>query len=166
MRLIAFSDSHGHVGDLRAALRVAAAQGRIDACAFLGDGIADFEQIIPLLQAHNPRMIIRSVVGNNDFRFFGEPTRAVIDMDGVKVFLAHGHYYGVRQGLERLAGEAATLGASAAVYGHTHQPLIQSVNGVITINPGAVCERGAGKPACAELRVSENGSLHARLLYW
>lgn len=166
MRLIALSDSHGHVRDLRAALALAFERGNVDACVFLGDGIGDLEQVMPLLKAHNFRMEIRCVAGNNDFCFFNEPTRLVTELGGVKIYCAHGHLLGVRRGLQTLACEAQGLGARVALYGHTHEAKIEQVAGILTINPSAVCERRAGQAACAELIVKDNGTIHANLILW
>lgn len=61
----------------------------------------------------------------------------VIEVEGVKIFACHGHRYSVKTTLTRLAERAKELGCRLALYGHTHQPREDEIDGVTLINPGA-----------------------------
>ncbi|MBO7376534.1 MAG: metallophosphoesterase family protein, partial [Clostridia bacterium] len=50
----------------------------------------------------------------------------------------HGHKYGVKGGLVRLAAAAAARGCRAAFYGHTHAPCVKMKDGVLLVNPGTL----------------------------
>ena len=50
-RLIVVSDSHGDADGLKAALEQAMRGGSVNAVVFLGDGMRDYESLLPALQA-------------------------------------------------------------------------------------------------------------------
>ena len=78
------------------------------------------------------------------------PYKTVIAAGGMRIFLWHSHYedrqqeFASRQEdeflpkLQRSADLANAAGASIAVFGHWHIPLVREVDGVTIINPGAV----------------------------
>lgn len=74
--------------------------------------------------------------GNCDFSY-GE-NEFVFSQEGVSLFCCHGHQYHVKYTLHSLAARAKELGCSVAVYGHTHVASIETVDGVLCINPGAL----------------------------
>ena len=74
--------------------------------------------------------------GNCDFSY--GPEEEVIERDGLSVLCCHGHRYGVKSGLSRLAERAKALDCEVALYGHTHRADISEVDGVLCINPGAI----------------------------
>ena len=66
-------------------------------------------------------------------------------MGGHKVFLTHGHRYGVSYTLANLRETAEELGADVAIYGHTHMPALDEQNDIVLLNPGSVAKpRQAG----------------------
>ena len=69
----------------------------------------------------------------------------VFDMAGHKVFLTHGHRYGVSYTLANLRETAAEYECDVAIYGHTHMPAMDEQNGILLLNPGSVAKpRQAG----------------------
>ena len=62
------------------------------------------------------------------------------DVCGHRIFLAHGHRYGVHGGTWRIVEAAKELGADIAVYGHTHVPDYGKEEGVLVINPGSIAK--------------------------
>jgi putative phosphoesterase len=66
------------------------------------------------------------------------PERLVVEVEGVRIGLVH--IPGPRAGREeRLA--ARFPGCDAIVYGHTHVPQVELVDGVWILNPGSPTER-------------------------
>ena len=61
----------------------------------------------------------------------------MIEEEGLSVFCCHGHRYGVKSGLARLAARAKELGCEVALYGHTHRAAVEEVDGVLCVNPGS-----------------------------
>ena len=60
----------------------------------------------------------------------------VLTIEGVKIFACHGHRYGVKQSLVKLAARAKELGCTIALYGHTHDAREDVIDGVTLLNPG------------------------------
>lgn len=128
MRLLVFSDSHGMTGKMRDAILL---HPEADKVVHLGDCERDVETIRYLLGG---RELIQ-VCGNCDFSP-SSPESAIIGAEGADVFCTHGHLEGVKYGTARLADKAHNLGARIVLYGHTHIPVTDYVNGIYLFNPG------------------------------
>lgn len=79
------------------------------------------------------------VNGNCD-SIFGGNTEQIFEIGKHKVFLTHGHRYGVRSGEDELVLMAKAVGADIVMYGHTHIPMIKVVDGIYVVNPGSLGE--------------------------
>lgn len=123
--MVVLSDTHGHPSAVR---RIAPLFSENDFVLHLGDGSSDMR---PYLSDN-----VYVMKGNCDLSF-GENERVLI-IEGVPVFCCHGHRFGVKSSLERLADWAKELGCTVALYGHTHRADISEVNGVLCINPGSL----------------------------
>lgn len=129
MKIAVFSDSHGSTAPIIAGIMAE----KPDLLLFLGDGVRDLDKI----KAQFPNIPLRAVQGNCDYDT-NLPVSDVVTADGVKIFLTHGHLYGVKSGnLYALAEAADQNGAALALYGHTHIPRIETVGSVTTLNPGS-----------------------------
>ena len=73
--------------------------------------------------------------GNCDLDRVGEDEK-VIEIEGVKIFMCHGHRYSVKQTLYKLCEAAKQNGCTVALYGHTHCARVDEQDGVKLINPG------------------------------
>ena len=76
---------------------------------------------------------VYSVSGNCD----GGGDDKIIDVDGYKILLTHGHNYGVKSGLLHIKYYAKSKGVNAVFFGHTHIPEIVEEDGITFINPGS-----------------------------
>ena len=162
-RVIAVSDSHGDVSALRAAFEQALRHGRVDAAVFLGDGLADFEAVRPMLMRSG--VACHAVRGNNDWRF-QDPAEILFTVNGVRFLACHGHTWQVKYGLERLWYAAREHEAHVVLYGHTHREKIDLEYGMHVINPGSVGERYRNGSAYAEILVEDNGFVCPSLCKW
>ena len=162
-RLIAVSDSHGDAEGLKAALEQAMRAGKVDAFVFLGDGMREYESLLPVLMAH--RVDCYAVKGNNDWSSQSEP-EITFSLNGVRIFACHGHTRQVKYSTDRLWYAAQEREARAVLYGHTHCEKIDLEYGIYFINPGAVCERSARRSAYAEVLIEDNGFVQACLVKW
>ena len=127
MKTIAvMSDSHGRMPMNERLLQV------LDECAYifhLGDGLSDIDFLV-----RSYRGKVEYVYGNCD----GGTGDKVVEIEGVKLLLTHGHAHGVKRDLHALSEAAIGLGCDYALYGHTHTPLIETRQGVTLINPGSI----------------------------
>lgn len=152
MLLAVFSDSHGATANMLAAVE----RHHPDAVAFLGDG----EKDIAYLHARFPDLPLHAVRGNCDGGT-DLPDSDLFELDGVRIFAAHGHNHAVRWGLDKFGTSVLCSGAALGLYGHTHQALYQEVGGIKILNPGSIGDALHPTYGLAEL---ENGSITCRIL--
>lgn len=64
------------------------------------------------------------------------PNAKVIEAEGLKIGIAHGEVY-PRADTQQLLYLAKQLDADILVTGHSHQPKIEQIDGVLLLNPGS-----------------------------
>ncbi|AFV10663.1 phosphodiesterase YfcE [Thermacetogenium phaeum DSM 12270] len=149
MRVGILSDSHGNLKRAEQAVR---RMGQLDLLLHAGDYYED-----ALLLADGCGVEVKGVAGNCD-RFAPGPEEQILEVEGYRIYLTHGHLFGVKRGLERLAERAGKVGASIVIYGHTHVPLKKVANGVLYLNPGSIAwPRITGRPGFAVLEFRRSG---------
>lgn len=106
------------------------------------------------------------VQGNNDF-FAYLPKEIEMRLGKERLFLTHGHLYGVGFDLQGLADEARARNCSMALFGHTHRPFSRMVNGVLCINPGSINfpRQENRKPSYALFYLDKKGNLRTEAKY-
>lgn len=77
------------------------------------------------------------VQGNNDY-FSDLPREIVIEIGKYKAMVTHGHPYYVNRGHDFLIREARKRKVDMVIYGHTHRPVIEKINGILILNPGSL----------------------------
>ena len=144
--ILLISDTHGKTGNLEKILPAVS----FDAVLHMGD-IGRQEDEIQKLVSPKPVDIVR---GNCDL-FSDAPDKLVTSFEKVTVFATHGHIYGGNYGLDRLIYAASEAGASVAIYGHTHVPLVTYENGILIVNPGSLSRplQVGGHPTYAVLTI-------------
>ena len=139
MKLLVFSDSHSASGKITDA--IASHSGMCDAVIFLGDGLRDIEYV----KRKYPDLCFFCVSGNCDFTS-EVPSESVLDFDGIKVLVTHGHKYFVKHGYDTILEYAAAKGADAVFFGHTHVPLdtceYVGEKRIQLFNPGSIGKGG------------------------
>ncbi|MDD4797779.1 MAG: YfcE family phosphodiesterase [Eubacteriales bacterium] len=151
MKALVVSDTHGRADRLEKALLQA---GAIDMLIHCGDGAADVERVRALAPC------ILQVRGNCDWNA-ALPTLYITDEQRVRIFLCHGHEYGVKTGYRRIIAAAQQQAAQVVCFGHTHVPLIQRQGALLLVNPGALSARDA----TFALLSAENGRYDATTRY-
>ena len=97
MKILVFSDSHGNLDNMIRAV----AQEAPDQIFHLGDGWRDAQR----LHARFPQLPFCHVPGNCDLQP-GTPAERLLEIQGKRILLCHGHTYGVKRSLTT-AGFAA-----------------------------------------------------------
>lgn len=128
LKIVVFSDSHGDIANMVDVIE----REHPNAVFHLGDHIRDAEE----LQWAYPELTITRVVGNCDWRSKAR-SEVAFTIEGVRVFLCHGHEYGVKSGLGALAWRAKEEKAQVALFGHTHQSHHSQKMGIHLCNPGS-----------------------------
>lgn len=104
-----------------------------DFVIFCGDGYDSFVEKTAGFSSK-----VTAVKGNCDSFFSVED--GILEVEGVKIMVTHGHKYGVKSGLFNLRDECVRVGASVVFFGHTHYATEVSEGGVKMINPGAISD--------------------------
>ena len=129
MKILIVSDTHGRHSAFDKALKEA---GKIDALVHLGDteGGEDYIEAVCGCPAY-------VLAGNNDF--FSDNLREMEVVFGTKkAFMTHGHYYYVSLGPERIIEEGKMRNADIVMFGHTHKPFLEMIDGMIVLNLGSL----------------------------
>jgi putative phosphoesterase len=128
-KIIVVSDTHGNVSAIEKLMpRIA----ENDYFFHLGDGCMDVKQV----WKEYPDKVYQCR-GNCD-GFTPTPAEGELEVEYIKIFYCHGHKYGVKLGLSKLARETKERGCQIALYGHTHNAKITEMDGVTLINPGSL----------------------------
>lgn len=162
MRVLVFSDSHGSTKGIDKAI---SAIGRFDAIIHLGDVDRDVRYI----EKKYSQYPIYAVRGNNEFGCsdYGSTrqTEMVLELEGTKIYMCHGHLKRVRSGTEGMVSTAKDLGCTVALYGHTHVPHDEVEDGILVFNPGSCTQPRQGVPTFGVLEI-ENGKCSSVVVDW
>lgn len=132
MKVAVFSDTHGDYAHVCTAL----------------DSLEDVEHIIHLGDTMDDAEIIEQILGAPLIKIPGNcdccasaPREQLCSIAGKNFFIVHGDRYNVKEGLERLRLKAESVGADIVLFGHTHRPFAETINGVLFFNPGSLSDR-------------------------
>ena len=114
MKLLILSDTHRSLGFAYDAIE----KEHPDAVVHLGDHLTDAEDLSFACQEPD----FYYVPGNCDYAPT-VPQSLTLELDGVRIFVTHGHLYGVKRDLTALAGAAKDAGARLALGGGDDSPL-------------------------------------------
>lgn len=129
MKALVFSDSHGRLDNL---LDVLKQHPDYEAIFHLGDIEGDEDRLRSLTPY--PVYMVR---GNCDFYSHCQDMLTV-DWQGKHIVMCHGHRYLNYGGIETLRYLAEQEKADIVMFGHTHVPAIESIDGKTFVNPGSI----------------------------
>lgn len=128
MKLVVFSDVHGEEAIIS---HILDNNKDADYVLSLGDTEVDLDFLM-----HNDIVMIKG----NSRHDPGFVYERELDVEGVKLFMIHGHKHGVNSGLDKLAKLAISEKYDVVLYGHTHILDQQKIGGIQFLNPGS-CAR-------------------------
>jgi len=147
-----FSDTHGWTEDMLRAVRI----HRPDIAVHLGDFVRD----ALALREEFPALDVRCVRGNCDVGS-DAPEKLLFTLEGVSVFMTHGHLYYVKYTLDSLRTAAQVTGARLVLFGHTHERECRDFGAATFLNPGSA---GTGRKPSFALVELGGGSAQCRIL--
>lgn len=148
MKILVVSDSHRCLGYIYDAIE----KEMPDAVLHLGDHKSDAEDLSYAFE----NIDFYYVPGNCDFSPEA-PGCCTLTFDGVRIFMTHGHLFGVKSGLDRLIARGLQENANIVLFGHTHQQLLDQKDSLWVMNPGSFSRCGYG------LIETDNGSFRCSL---
>lgn len=144
MRILILSDTHGNY---QLAVQAIGEHSNCDQIIHLGDDIDDAFMIEQILG----RPVIK-IAGNCDYTA-KSPRERLLRLTEATIFLTHGDKYFVKSGLSLLHKKALSKRAQIVLYGHSHRAAIDTVEGILFVNPGCM-NRGTAAPSCAVLTLN------------
>lgn len=156
MKILVIGDTHGKLNMVR---DIMTKLKGIDLIMHTGDHYRDGAALEE--EYHIPVVAVR---GNCDAGG-GEAFR-VIETEAGKILLTHGHKLGVDYDLTQLVYKAQEEECVAAVYGHTHVPLVDEIDGLRIINPGSLPRSRDGSGGSYAVIRTEEDRLDASVIYY
>ena len=129
MKILVFSDSHGIRRHMEEAVRL----HQPDRIFHLGDVVSDAKALKETFP-HIPMDLVR---GNCDGHL-PEPEELLLEVEGRKILLCHGHTYHVKWDWAEAAMAARAARAHILLFGHTHEPMCTFERGLWIMNPGSI----------------------------
>lgn len=152
MKILVFSDSHRRMGLMIEAVK----KERPDHIFFLGDHYQDGQE----LAAFYPRIPMNAVRGNCDWG--PGPDEKVVELEGVRFLLTHGHLHGAKSGQSGLISAGRQMRVDMVCYGHTHRAeYTPAGDGLWLFNPGTA--GGIGARAGYGVLIAEQGKVTGEL---
>jgi putative phosphoesterase len=152
MRILVFSDTHRCINGC---VRILETIPDVDLVIHLGDLVQDAQDLATAF----PDLHFRMVLGNNDFGYRGL-YEDILEAEGFRLYLTHGHLLGVKLDTDRLVARAKELHADVVLFGHTHKSLLRQAEGITLLNPGASRDFDG---SCGVIEI-ENGKLRCSIL--
>ncbi len=122
--ILVISDTHGNPNKILKALSCQVKKPNY--LLFLGDGIRD----LAYCDFHGD-ISVYSVLGNCDFctsiGTLEAETEHIIDINGIRIMMTHGHKYHVKYGDTDIIYAAQEKGVDILLFGHTHIPIDRSI---------------------------------------
>ncbi|WP_261133150.1 metallophosphoesterase family protein [Bacillus sp. Marseille-Q3570] len=128
MNVLLVSDSHGLTKELKEVVDLH--KNQVDVMVHCGDSElpSDDERLKPF----------NNVQGNMDLGHDDFPNETLIEEQGFRLFVTHGHLYNVKMSYMNLAYKAEEQGADLVFFGHSHVPESFEQNGMVFVNPGSL----------------------------
>lgn len=109
---------------------------------------------------------VEAVAGNVDSDVIGDIVgyHKVVNFAGKRIGLTHGHLGNSKTTVERVL--KAFDGVDIIIFGHSHEPFFEEINGVYMINPGAVSRpRSKNRRPSIGLLEIINGEISFEIIY-
>lgn len=155
MRIGVMSDTHG---DQTAVCQAVKAAGHVDMWLHAGDYSQDVRYLSRLV-----KVPIFAARGNCD----GQTSAKIdefVEVSGKKIWLTHGHRYGVKQGVRELVEWSRQYEMDVVIYGHTHIPDNQWDEHLLIFNPGSAAQPHFGCGTCGILEINNEGKIAAQII--
>lgn len=127
MKILIISDSHGRLDKIMQMYEIE----KPDMVFCAGDYSKDGEELSYVYPGE-----YKIVRGNCDFLDRRHSDEMIIELEGFKILLTHGHEYGVKRSYNAIKNRGKILNCDVVVFGHTHIAYKEN-DKIILFNPGA-----------------------------
>jgi putative phosphoesterase len=152
MEIVVVSDTHGR-NDVLQQIRLQ--HPKAYAYIHCGDSEADIHQLDGFA----------SVIGNND-TCRDYPYELVLDLNGMRTLVMHGHQFSRSKMSESLINRAKAKECQLVLFGHTHAYSYEVIDGISIINPGSLFHNRDGSlPSYALIQIEHN-KINVKRIYY
>ncbi len=156
MKLIIISDTHLRVDKLIQRIREIE---NVDMILHLGDMVGDSDKISRRLGKNAVE-----VRGNCDMVGDRIPLTRQLIWQNRKILMTHGHEYNVKSSLNRLYYKALETQSDIVLFGHTHKPMKETLEGILFFNPGSANYPREGSLPSFGIISIKNGQIQADIV--
>ncbi|MGM7702221.1 metallophosphoesterase family protein [Pseudalkalibacillus sp. Hm43] len=128
MNVLVVSDSHGLSKELKEIQELH--KNQVDVMIHCGDSELESD--------HEHLRHFHNVQGNMDLGHDDFPNEILVEEQGFRLFVTHGHLYNVKMSYMNLAYKAEEYDADLAFFGHSHVAESFEKNGTVFVNPGSI----------------------------
>lgn len=148
------SDTHGNVviGE-----RIVKNIENMDLLIHAGDFIKDAEKLAERLSIR-----VEAVVGNCDYPRTS-PQELTLDLEGVKVYITHGHRFEHHDFFNSMMERAGEVEADLVVFGHTHLATSFKEGNTVFFNPGSISSPRLRGPTYGIIKIN-GGKVETEIL--
>lgn len=127
-KILVLSDSHGNFNNI---LKIYKLENP-DEVIYLGDGVRDIEEL-----SYAYENTFHIVKGNCDFFEKKFNYSEILEIEGIKLFITHGHMQYVKEDKSLLKEIIDNLKVDIIAFGHTHKEYLENYKNSFLFNPGA-----------------------------
>ncbi len=153
MKILVVSDTHGNISSAIDIIN----NGKFDIIIHLGDHYHDAMRIESIV-----RHKVIAVVGNCDFSY--EEEDKVLEVEGKRLFLTHGHRYKVKKSTKKLKKLIDENHYDMVMFGHSHRALIERYKGATIFNPGSISLPRDGAPSYGIIVIEKNSNIFSKII--
>ncbi|NJD01155.1 MAG: metallophosphoesterase [Ruminiclostridium sp.] len=159
MKILVLSDTHGDINKAEEAIRN---NREVSLIIHLGDYFRDAQKLSALF----PEIPIEYIYGNSDFMIDDVPAEKMLEVDGKRIFITHGHRYSVKWDYDKLYRKAEEMNVDLLLFGHTHVADLIEKGGYCVLNPGSTSNpRDDSNESYAIIEI-DNGKVAPRLCFF
>lgn len=153
MKVLVVSDSHGLSEELKEIQEMH--KNQVDVMIHCGDS--------ELAADHSHLRAFHNVQGNMDLAHDDFPNETLVEEQGYRLFVTHGHLYNVKMSYMNLAYRAEEYGADLVFFGHSHVAESFESNGMVFVNPGSIrLPRGRREKTYAICECEDRNKINVR----
>ena len=156
MKIGVISDTHGYIDGCLEKLKQI---DNLNIVIHLGDYVRDALKI----ENELGKKVIY-VKGNCDFSENNVEEDKLIEIEGKKIFITHGHLYSVKSDINRIFYRGKELDADMILFGHSHASMIIESENILILNPGSpTIPRGGSKKSIGIIEIV-NGKIKSEII--
>ncbi|TCK90498.1 hypothetical protein EDC19_2260 [Natranaerovirga hydrolytica] len=155
MKILVISDTHNEINNV---VKIIKNNKSIDMILHLGDVQSDYKKIKQYYFEN-----ITYVSGNCDY-ISKYPKEKIIEIEGKKILMTHGHKYNVKWEYDTIKNIGFHNKVDGILFGHTHIPYLEENEDLVLMNPGSITlPRESSTPTYGILEIEKNKKMKCAL---